>query len=72
MNEKCVGWFATLRCNFEPRYDQIGGMTKVDRVEASAEGIARIIDAAKRNVYVCDVCTACGEQVMRPSGGRIE
>lgn len=62
-DDKCRTGFGNLRCNFEPRYDTsppqaISGMPAPWAVE--------IIEAATIRTYACDVCTACGKQVVRP------
>jgi hypothetical protein len=58
MNDRCRGFLGMIRCNFQPRY--------ADHLTGSPEWIGDILEASKLRVYVCDVCTACGEQRMRP------
>lgn len=62
----CIGWFGP-RCNFEPRYDE-GAPAAGLKYEGSttAEGVARVLQAARPVTYVCDVCTRCGEVSARP------
>lgn len=65
MSDKCRGWFGRIRCNFEPRYD--GGDVDPNVIEALGVLIATLpnFTATGKSTYVCDVCTACGEQRTR-------
>ena len=66
MSDKCKGLLGRMRCNFVPRYDNIGPSAAVMEAMAkiAATGLTADVDGEQR--YVCDVCTACGEQVQRP------
>jgi len=66
MSDKCRGFFGQIRCHFEARYDQVDPNPDVVKAMATIPGLETIrINIPER--YVCDVCTACGEQRGRPS-----
>lgn len=47
-------------CKFEPRYDRLFPPTL-----ESLPGYPPALEALKEQVYVCDVCTRCGETIKR-------
>ncbi len=62
MDADCKGLFGNLRCQFQPRYDISepiipGNLTHIQRFDANDW---------KKKTYVCDVCTRCGKQTIRP------
>lgn len=64
MDDKCRGLFGRIRCNFEARYEAIPMTDAQAKVIADTAPFELSLDFGKR--YVCDVCTACGEQRPRP------
>lgn len=65
MTDKCKGFMGRIRCNFQPRYDEVPASAELVTALARMPGITNLnVPATDR--YVCDVCTACGETRARP------
>lgn len=66
MDEKCKGFFGRARCNFEARFDDLPPTPELVRASGDAWPLMNV-KLRGADVYVRDICTACGETRERPA-----